>query len=78
MKKFPFFSMMVLNLVLLLNSGELLLSKVGTGPTSWFSAKGIGETLESFGHQNISRQQYDSVDIIKPSKENPHPGKKVA
>ena len=49
--------MMVLSLVLLLNSGELLLSKVGTGLTSWFSAKGIGKTLESFGHQNISRQQ---------------------
>ena len=62
---------MELNLVLLLNSGEPLLSKANTGLTSWFSPKGIGETSESFEHQNISRQQYDSVDIIKPSEEIP-------
>ena len=69
---------MVLNLVLLLNSGEMLLSKVSAEVTSWFSPKVIGETSVSFGHQNISRQQCDSVDTVKPSEENPRQAKEVA
>lgn len=77
-KHLHFFTMMVLNLYLLLNRGELFLSKVSTGLTSWFSSKGIGKTLEIVGHKNISRQQHVSADITKPSEKNPRPAKKVA